>query len=207
MIPKSGNRFSEKIMLKQAVYNAVMRQSLNLHPDSQSLAVTRIDVTVAWPKPDHLLLSYAVAGNIGDIRMPAVTAAPRGEELWRHTCFEAFVRASTGAEYYEFNFAPSTQWAAYRFNSYRSGMGAAAEITAVPIEAQSSRDCYTLQALLELDRLSGLRRDAPWRLGLSVLIEDTEGRTSYWALAHPPGKPDFHHTDCFRYEFSPGARS
>jgi hypothetical protein len=85
-------------------------------------------------------------------------------------------------------------------------MCAAQEITAMPIEARTSRDCYTLQALLELDRLSGLRRDASWRLGLSALIEDTSGRTSYWALAHPAGKPDFHHNDCFTYEFSPGAR-
>jgi hypothetical protein len=29
------------------------------------------------------------------------------------------------------------------------------------------------------------------------VIEETNGRKSYWALAHPPGKPDFHHSDCF----------
>jgi hypothetical protein len=183
-----------------------MRQPLSRHPDSQSLAVTRVDVMIARPQAAHLLLSYVVTGKIGDIRMPAVTAATRGGELWRHTCFEAFVRAPPGADYYEFNFAPSTQWAAYRFTGYRSGMRAAPEINAVPIEAQSSRDCYTLQALLDLERLSGLRRDSPWRLGASVLIEDTEGHTSYWALAHPSGKPDFHHNDCFAYEFSPGTR-
>jgi hypothetical protein len=183
-----------------------MRQSLSLHPDSQSPAVTHIEVTIERPKADHLLLSYAVTGKIGDIRMPAVRAATRGDELWRQTCFEAFVRASASAAYYEFNFAPSTQWAAYRFTDYRSGMQAAPEITTMPIEAQTRGDCYTLRALLELDRLSGLRRDTSWRLGLSTLIEDKSGRMSYWALAHPSGKPDFHHADCFRYEFSPSAR-
>ena len=45
--------------------------------------------------------------------------------------------------------------------------------------------------------------NALWRLGLSAVIEDTSGRKSYWALAHPPGKPDFHHADCFAHEFSP----
>jgi hypothetical protein len=183
-----------------------MRQLLSIHPDSQSRAAARVEVTIARPQADHLLLSYVVTGNIGDIRMPAVTASTRSDELWRQTCFEAFVRAPPGAEYYEFNFAPSTQWAAYRFTGYRDGMCVAPEITAMPIEAKSSRDSYTLQALLELDRLSGLRRDASWRLGLSVLIEDTAGCTSYWALAHPSGKPDFHHNDGFAYEFSPGAR-
>jgi hypothetical protein len=32
------------------------------------------------------------------------------------------------------------------------------------------------------------------------VIEETSGGKSYWALAHPPGKPDFHHADGFVYE-------
>jgi len=39
-------------------------------------------------------------------------------------------------------------------------------------------------------------------LGLSAVIEETSGRKSYWALAHPPGKPDFHHTDSFALELA-----
>lgn len=53
-----------------------------------------------------------------------------------------------------------------------------------------------LSATLDLDRL-GLPADAPWRLGLSAVIEETSGAKSYWALAHAPGKPDFHHPDAF----------
>jgi hypothetical protein len=184
-----------------------MRQLLILHPDSPCLAGAKIEVRLARPSADSLVLSYILTGKMSNVRMPPAMAATRSDELWRHTCFEAFVRASSGAEYYEFNFAPSTQWAAYRFSSYRSGMRVAAEISAPPIEVRSSPDCYTLQASLELDRLSGLPRKALWRLGLATLIEDTSGRKSYWALAHPPGKPDFHHTDCFAHEFSPVVQS
>jgi hypothetical protein len=183
-----------------------MRQLLRLHPDSRSFPVEHIEVGVVRPRADSLVLSYIVTGKMSNVRMPPVMVAARSEELWRHTCFEAFVRASSGAEYYELNFAPSTQWAAYQFNSYRSGMRVAAEIGAPPIEVRSGPDCYTLQASLELDRLSGLPREALWHLGLSALIEDTSGRKSYWALAHPPGKPDFHHTDCFALEFSPAVQ-
>jgi len=179
-----------------------MRQLLRRHPDSRCFAVAQIEVEVARPRADSLVLSYIVTGKMSDVRIPPVIATARSDELWRHTCFEAFVRASPGAEYYEFNFAPSTQWAAYRFNSYRSGICVATEISALPIEIRSSPDCYTLQASLELDCLSGLSRSVLWRLGLSALIEDVNGRKSYWALAHPPGKPDFHHADCFAYEFS-----
>jgi hypothetical protein len=183
-----------------------MRQSLTLHPGSRSFAAAHIEVGVARPRTESLVLSYTVTGKVSDIRLPPVMTAARSHELWRHTCFEAFVRASSAAEYYEFNFAPSTHWAAYRFSSYRSGMCVAAEISAPSIKVQSSLDCYTLQASLELDRLSSLPRKALWRLGLSALIEDTSGRRSYWALAHPAGNPDFHHADCFTHEFSPAVR-
>ena len=113
-----------------------MRPSLRRHPDSLCLAATRIEVDVARPRAGSLLLTYVVTGKISDLRLPPVAAAARTDELWRHTCFEAFVRPSPGEAYYEFNFAPSTQWAAYRFDSYRSGMRVATEINAPRIEVQ-----------------------------------------------------------------------
>ena len=179
-----------------------MRRALRLHPDSLCFAATHIEVDVARPHAGSLVLSYFVTGKIGDLRIPPVTSATRTEGLWQNTCFEAFIRASADAAYYEFNFAPSTQWAAYRFSSYRSGMRAATDIGAPQIEVQTNPELFTLQASLELDRLSRLPRDATWRLGLSALIEETNGHKSYWALAHPPGKADFHHSDCFAVEFS-----
>jgi len=183
-----------------------MRQSLSLHPESRCFAAAHVEVGLARPHAGNLVLSYVVTGKMSDIRMPPVMAATRTDDLWRHTCFEAFVRASSGAEYYEFNFAPSTQWAAYRFSGYRSGMCEASEISAPQIEARSSPDRYTLQASMELDRLPDLPRAASWRLGLSALIEDTSGGKAYWALAHPPGKPDFHHLDGFALELSPAVQ-
>ena len=174
-----------------------MRHTLRLHPDPRCVAATHVEADIARPRPGSLILSYVVSGRIGDLRMPPVAAAARADELWRHTCFEAFVRPSTGSAYYEFNFSPSTQWAAYRFDSYRSGMRVATEIGTPRIEVRSTAESYTLQASLELDGLS-----LPWRLGLSAVLEETNGGKSYWALAHPPGKADFHHADCFALELS-----
>jgi len=175
---------------------------LSPHPDFPCGAVAQIEAKAALASADRLVLSYIVSGQISDIRMPPV-ATERGEELWRHTCFEVFIRDASGPDYYEFNFAPSTKWAAYRFSGYRSGMSVAAEIDAVSIDAQSATDRYTLQASVPLGRLSAVSRKSPWHLGLSALIEDRAGHMSYWALKHPPGKPDFHHQDCFAHEFSP----
>ena len=180
-----------------------MRQALKLHPDSLCSAVTHIEVDVTRPQAGSLLLRYVVIGKLGDLRMPPVVTAARSDELWRHTCFEAFVGTSADAAYYEFNFAPSTEWAAYRFDSYRSGMRVATEISAPRIEVQSSAECYTLQASVELDRFLNFPSGAIGRLGLSAVIEETSGRKSYWALAYPPGEADFHHSDCFACELPP----
>lgn len=177
-----------------------MRQALKLHPDSSCAAVTRIEVAVARPHAAGLLLRYVVAGKIGDLCLPPVVASARADELWRHTCFEAFICPAPGKAYYEFNVAPSTQWAAYRFNGYRSGMRVATVIGTPEIDVRSRPECCTVQASLVFNEEADLPRAETWRLGLSAVIEETNGRKSYWALAHPPGRPDFHHSDCFTCE-------
>ena len=164
------------------------------------MAATDIDVIVARPRAGDLVLRYLVTGKLSDLRMPSVTAPTRGHELWQHTCFEAFVRASTNAAYYELNFAPSTQWAAYHFSDYRRGMKIANEMSPPRVEVRSNGACYELQAALDMGRLPGLPGDAAWRIGLAAVIEETSGGKSYWALAHPPGKADFHHPECFAHE-------
>jgi hypothetical protein len=81
-------------------------------------------------------------------------------------------------------------------------MRVATEIGAPRIEVQSSRTCYRLQAALEMDQMSRLRIDGKWRLGLAAVIEEMNCHKSYWALAHPPGKADFHRSESFALEFS-----
>jgi hypothetical protein len=174
-----------------------MRQALKLHPDSRCAAASRIDVDVARPRPGSLVLHYVVSGKIGDLRLLPATAPARADLLWQHTCFEAFLRASTDAGYYEFNVAPSAQWAAYRFAAYRRDMRVAEAIASPRIETQSTGERYELRASLDLDGVPELPLVATWRLGVSAVIEEANGDKSYWALAHPPGKPDFHHADGF----------
>jgi hypothetical protein len=179
-----------------------MRLALRLHPNSLSFAATQLEVDVARPGTSTLVLSYAVTGRMRDLQLPPVVPMTRTDELWRHTCFEAFLRTLPGAAYHEFNFAPSTQWAAYRFSSYRSRIRAASALRTPQIEVQSSPERFSLQATLELDELSNLPPNATLRLGLAAVIEETSWHKSYWALVHPPGKPDFHHSDGFAYELS-----
>ena len=150
-----------------------MRLSLRPHPDSLSLAATHIGVEVAPSPAGRLVLCYFVTGKISGLRLPPIAAAVRAQELWQRTCFEAFVRSE------------------------------ASGVSAPAIAVKASSALFRLQTSLALGQLSDLPRDSKWRLGLSALIEETSGSKSYWALAHPPGKPDFHHPDCFAHEFSP----
>jgi hypothetical protein len=190
-------------MLRAACHqSADMTLTLKRHSDSGCVAATRIEVDVARACVGSLVLSYVVHGDIGALRLPTVTAPARHDELWQHTCFEAFVGTAAGAAYYELNFAPSTQWAAYRFTGYRDGMRVATEIGAPEIETQSAPGRYALHAAVKLDGSTDLPRNTRWRLGLAAITEDARGGRSYWALAHPPGKADFHHFDCFAHEFS-----
>jgi hypothetical protein len=144
-----------------------------------------------------------VTGSIGDLRLPSISAPTRADELWRHSCFEAFVLAPPRAAYYEFNFAPSAQWAAYKFDGYRKGMALESAVDQPRCEAFSDPASYVLRVSVGMEGLANLPHDAPWHLGAATVIEDTAGRISYWALAHPPGKPDFHRADCFTLELAP----
>jgi hypothetical protein len=180
-----------------------MRELLRLHPDFVCPAVTRIAVDAERSRAGRLLLRYVVTGSMAQLRVPPVTASACADGLWQHTCFEAFIRAAAASAYYELNFAPSTQWAAYRFGGYRSGMQALSGIAPPLIETRSGAECCAVEVSLELAPLPDLPRDVAWQLGLCAVIEEVDGRKSYWALAHPPGKPDFHHPDCFACEISP----
>ena len=183
-----------------------MHQVLIVHPGSPCGPAIEIAVEAARPGPSRLQLRYRVTGEIGALSLPPVAAPARADGLWQHSCFEAFLRAGPRGPYYEFNFAPSTRWAAYRFAGYRAGMRVAQDVEAPQIAVEARDGAFELRAELALDCLPDLPRDAPWQLGLSAVIEEADGRLSYWALAHPPGKPDFHHSDCFALELPAALR-
>ena len=173
----------------------MVRLALIPHPDLPAPDL-RIAVEIARPNPRTLQLTYTAAGDIRALAIPFTTTPARTDELWRHTCFEAFLRAANTDAYFEFNFAPSTQWAAYQFSGYREGI-APADIAAPAIAVKAAADTFQLTVTLDLPSPS------PWRLGLSAVVEEASGRKSYWALVHPDGRPDFHHAAGLAYDLIP----
>jgi hypothetical protein len=61
-------------------------------------------------------------------------------------------------------------------------------------------------AMLELTLALPSLLTASCEIGLSAVLHETDETKSYWALAHPPGNPDFHHPDCFALNLAAPAR-
>ena len=175
-----------------------MLSPLKRHPESQGGLALRVQVDAVRPQPGVLSLRYVVGGPVSSLSLPPAGPPERTDELWRRTCFEAFLLSDDGG-YYEFNFAPSRRWAAYRFRGYRAGM-AMADVLTPPIASRVGGGQFELRAPLHLEAVEGLSPEAPLRVALSAVLEELDGGRSYWALAHPPGKPDFHHPDSFALE-------
>jgi hypothetical protein len=159
------------------------------HPDWPASAIEAIEVDARFAAA-AAVLSYRVRGP-GPL-LPAPAAAERADDLWRHTCFELFIGVG-GEGYYEFNFSPSTQWAAYRFEGYREGRS---DVTLAAPAIERLAD--GVRVTVDLSALPS----GEWRIGLSAVIEEADGTMSYWALAHPPGKADFHDPVCLALEFT-----
>ena len=122
----------------------------------------------------------------------------RRDELWRTTCAEIFVALDnepyTGGPYLEFNFSPTGDWAAYRFDRTRTGMRPHVwqgdETPRIALACSAAE--LTLEVQLPLAALSA----GSHRVAYASVVE-TANDLSYWALKHPTDRPDFHHPGSF----------
>lgn len=176
---------------------------LHCHPDLPCPAVESIKSAISWDRGKALTVTYMLSGAVDQLRIPPVRSARRLNDLWQHTCFELFIGAKNDAEYYEFNFSPSGEWAAYEFRDYRDGGPFNGDGFEPKVTVQRSTETLELNAVVRLDLLPGLQPDVCLWLGLSAVIEDLNGSLFYWALKHPPGNPDFHHSDNFILQIEP----
>lgn len=168
--------------------------ALACHPDSPATAVRGVSAGVRSAADGALALRFELHGDIARIEVPALSGPERRDGLWRHTCFECFVRAETQA-YLELNFSPSREWAAYAFRDYRDAAALPAAFDP-GIAVKREAELLVLTATVPATALT-LTAGARVRIGLSAVVEEISGAVSYWALRHAPGKPDFHHPDAF----------
>ena len=176
------------------------RALLFAHPDAAGESVWSIAADVQLDAGTTLVCHYSLHGDMTRVRVPGARAGRRADDLWKHTCFEAFIAADDSPGYFEFNFSPSLEWAAYRFTDYRTGMSAPHLAQAPGLQVRRTGSQLELTAKVYLAGLAPLASAPVLRLALAAVIEEDNGRLSYWALQHPPGNPDFHHPDGFALE-------
>lgn len=174
-----------------------MRLNLHCHPDTPSLVARAIEVELIFPDPRKLLLKYQISGDRSKLMIPRLEEPVRADNLWKSTCLEMFLLQPDSGSYCEYNFSPSSQWAAYAFSDYRSGM------EELPLGLEPDIQLHETENGIEIDVVINV--DENWissgnYVGISAVVKALDGSVSYWALAHPEGSPDFHHRDCFVHE-------
>ena len=170
------------------------------HPESPPVSVNSIGILLGSVPDGRLMLRWKVSGD-SDLMVPSFSGRGRADELWKTTCFELFLMRKDGS-YREFNFSPSGRWAAYEFDSRRSGMKEYEPIQWPEIDCQEGSGLTVMTVFLAGAELAGMER-----AGISAVIEEEGEVLSYWALAHrDKGGPDFHDPACFALELRPAAK-
>jgi len=177
---------------------------LRCHPSIRPESVRAIQAFVRRSASAELRITFRIEGDISRIWVPSPGVPRIATQLWQHTCFETFIALEGHRAYHEFNFAPSGEWAVHAFCGYRNGGPLTNEMMQPHIAVRSTGSRLELDALVRLDGLSAIHPRASLRIGLSAVIEASDG-FSYWALRHPADKPDFHHADGFALLLEPSS--
>ena len=152
------------------------------HPDTPPGAIHMVDAELRRVA-GGAVATFRAIGDISRLAIPPSTEPVRTDELWKTTCFEIFV-AKKRTSYAEINLSPSGAWAAYQFDDYRSGMREAA--AEAEIETSLNSKSFNMIAEIQFPFAD------PAHVGLTAVIEETDGMIRYWSTAFGPGKPDFH---------------
>ncbi|KUR71042.1 hypothetical protein AQZ52_10125 [Novosphingobium fuchskuhlense] len=164
---------------------------LKAHAAHPARFVSGVAARILALDADWLTLRWKVDGA-GALVVPPFAGRARTDGLWQTTCFELFVKAPGAESYAEFNLSPSERWAAYDFAGYRAGMAERAVERAPVCTPRRGGSVLIFDAAIPVRALPPL----PWVYGLTAVIEEEGGVKSYWAMAHPPEKPDFHDPAC-----------
>jgi hypothetical protein len=146
-------------------------------------------------------LRFQLEGEMNALRIPEEAEAGFTDGLWQHTCFEAFIATADSPAYREFNFSPSGQWAAYAFTDYRQRDLSWTPSAAPHMQLRLMPETLDLEVTLPAALLFAPSR--PLDIGLTAVIETSGLTLSYWALAHPGERPDFHQRAAFTLRLAP----
>lgn len=166
--------------------------ALQPHPGRPSLAVSGIEARIIAADASWLRMRWRVEGA-QQLVVPPFAGKGRDDGLWKTTCFELFLRPEGGQAYCEINLSPSERWNAYDFDGYRLGMAERPFPREPECTLRQGSSFAIFDAAIPLTALP----ERQCRMNLAAVIEEQSGAKSYWAIAHPADKPDFHDPACF----------
>ena len=201
------------------------------HPGPPGLSLGGT-LELQWPQPDqpepaalNLQLQLHCPADAerpgAPLLLPAANQlGQRRDELWQHTCLECFLGAAGREAYWEINMAPNGDWNVYALDGYRQGLRPEPSQEQLPFTCswqQNAGGALTLQLSLHwmlppalIDDLAmGNGRDQPAALewNVTAVLEQPDGRLSYWAVGHRPEQADFHWRAAWSRALRPAAEA
>ena len=146
---------------------------------------------------NRLFIRYVVTGDVDSIFTPAPSNSPaRKDDLWKATCFEFFLAVKDQPPYWEFNMSPSGDWNVYAMDAYRQvNMREESAFAQLPFEFRKAGPQLVLDLSIDLNPI--LHHNQPLQVGITSVIQTLDESETYWALAHPGQRADFHLRESF----------
>ena len=159
--------------------------------------IPSIEITGTVIRQDSILsIHYSILGKIENILLPELSNSARQDDLWKATCFEFFIAIQDQPRYWEFNMSPSSKWNVYAMDAYRQvNMREEVAFSQLPFEFRKTNDEILLDISVDLNPI--LEPNQVLQIGVTTIIQTTDGNETYWALAHSGPHADFHLRDSF----------
>ncbi|MEK2688215.1 DOMON-like domain-containing protein [Bdellovibrio sp. GT3] len=174
---------------------------LELKPfaETEFTKIIKVESQVYVTAKDEVILEFFLSGPTRHLHFPPQhegADSVRRDELWKTTCLEAFFAFDNNSDspYLEVNCSPNGDWNAYAFNSYRQGMRADGTASVNLIHRSLESDQAVFRVKIQSPAMPQFKQ-----LGITAVIEFSDGSKSYFALSHPGPQADFHNKAAFTY--------
>ncbi len=173
---------------------------MHLYPFQESpwTDLLKFSASAVRVNSNEIECEFIIAGSTELIELSAPAQNPskqrlRKDDLWKHTCFEAFLSEDRkdSSPYFEMNCAPSGDWNVYALDSYRQGLRPAA-LSATLLVFQATTGQLHLKIGMTGEDLSRIKH-----LSLAAVIEFSDSSKSYFAAKHAGTVADFHLKESF----------
>lgn len=151
----------------------------------------------AFKANSELSINFIIEDKSKIILLTDEQQGVRKNELWKSTCFEAFLGPAGSEDYFELNLATGGSWNFYNFDSYRNPSEAREEKRVTKIGFKKINEDHGITRLEVIVPIQSLNLKGRLELSLNSVIEFKNKEKAYFAIKHVSDKPDFHQRDSF----------